>query len=161
MRRRHLLFVTYQNERYDDGLSYAIDLAKTLNKDLSVLMVPEKKGLSEKFSDMMAAAAFAEAGEHDTAREMMSGVDMGILQKRMDQILEKCHRGGVMAGIFTSPSDAVPAVRKFIAEQGTVEMVLLGPGATEDGNVSAKDLNRLVKTATRPVITITRHANVA
>lgn len=34
--RRSLLFVTCQN---DDGLSYAIELARTLDKDLSILLI--------------------------------------------------------------------------------------------------------------------------
>jgi glycerate-2-kinase len=34
--RRSLLFVTYQN---DDGLSYAMELARTLDKDLSILLI--------------------------------------------------------------------------------------------------------------------------
>ena len=39
-----------------------------------------------------------------------------------------------------------------------VEMVLLGPTVTADGGVTARQLDRLVKTATRPVITIARQS---
>ena len=42
--RRSLLFVTYQN---DDGLSYAIELARTLDKDLSILFIQSPASESE------------------------------------------------------------------------------------------------------------------
>ena len=41
--KRSLLFVTYQNEYFDDGLSYAIELARTLDKDLSVLWCRKRR----------------------------------------------------------------------------------------------------------------------
>lgn len=162
MRRRNLLFVTYPNGRFDEGLSYAIDLAKTLDKDLMVLVVREKKDIVEKFNDIMVAAAFAEAGEHDTARAMASGDGKGMMAKeKIQSLMAKCAEAGVSASVHTSQIEAVPAVRERLKAEKDIDMVLLGPAVTEDGHVSPRDLNTLVKTATRPVVTITRHAFVA
>ncbi len=71
MKRNQLLFVTYHDENFDDGLSYALDLAKTMNDGIEILLIYKRKVL-EKFDDMMTAITFAEAGMHKTAREMIS-----------------------------------------------------------------------------------------
>ncbi|MGA2191878.1 MAG: hypothetical protein ABSG42_00675 [Nitrospirota bacterium] len=161
MRRRSLLFVTYRNNgHFDDGLSYAIHLAKTLGKDLSVLLLKER-GLIDKFSDMIATSAFAEACEPTAAIEMSEGRktrdDAG---KRGAEIGKKCRMEGVDVQVRATDKDLLPAIRESIAESDNIEMVLLGPTVTDGGSVSARELSRLVKSATRPVITIARHANV-
>ena len=71
MKRNQLLFVTYHDENFEDGLSYALDLAKTMNEGIEILLLYKRKVL-EKFEDMMTAVTFAETGEHQTAREMIS-----------------------------------------------------------------------------------------
>ena len=42
-----------------------------MNDGIEILMIYKRKVL-EKFDDMMTAITFAEAGEHQTAREMIS-----------------------------------------------------------------------------------------
>ena len=160
--RRNLLFVTYQNEYFDDGLSYAIELARTLDKDLSVLLVQEKKGLMEKFTDLMAASAFAEACEPDAAIQIM---DEGKPSPVMDseksaRTLRKCAIGGVKAAISKSDKELLPAVRDAV-KQFNIEMVLLGPTVTGNQRLSARELNKLVKSATTPVVTIAKPATAA
>ena len=163
MRRRHLLFVTYHNEHFDDGLSYAVDLARTLGKDLSVLVVQESKGMFEKITDMMAASAFAEAHEPDIAIGIMNEgvITMESIEEMKSRIRKRCHMSGIDTEVNTSGLDLLSAVREAVRRSADIDMVLLGPTVTTDGRVSAKELNRLVKTATRPVVTIARHAGVA
>lgn len=163
MRRRSLLFVTYHNARFDDGLSYALHLAKTLDKDLSVLLVQEKKGVMVRLSDMIAASAFAEAHEPDAAIEIMNEgvVSQKDIEDKKAQIMGKCRTEGVGAVVKATEMELVQAVRESVKGPADVEMVLLGPTVTADGGVSAKQLDRLVKTATRPVITIARQTNAA
>jgi len=160
--RRDLLFVTFLNERYEEGLSYAIDLARTLGNGLSVLLVHEKrKNLAEKFSDIMSAAAFAEAGEHDAARELILSRQLDLMKEIAAAFEAKCEAAGVKLRMTTSELDAVHAVKAYIKDHPPVDMVLLSPPATQDGGVSAKELNTLVKTAGRPVVTISRQACMA
>jgi len=160
--RRDLLFVTFMNEHYEEGLSYAIDLARTLGKGLSALLVHEKKkNLAEKFSDIMSAAAFAEAGEHDAARELICARELELMKEIAATYETKCGAAGVKLSLTTSELDAVQAVRAYIKEHQPVDMVLLSPPAAQDGSVSARELNTLVKTAGRPVVTINRQACVA
>jgi hypothetical protein len=160
--RRDLLFVTFMNEHYEEGLSYAIDLARTLGNGLSVLLVREKrKNLAEKFSDIMSAAAFAEAGEHDAARELILSRELDLMKEITATFETKCGAAGVKLNLTTSELDAVQAVKAYIKDHPPVDMVLLSPPATQDGSVSAKELNTLVKTAGRPVVTINRQVCVA
>jgi hypothetical protein len=163
MRKRNLLFVTYHGARFDDGLSYALHLAKTLDKDISVLLVQEKKGMMVRISDMIAASAFAEAHEPTVAIEIMNegSVTEKEVEKEKSQILAKCRMEGVGAVVKTSAMELVQAVRESVKGSTDVEMVLLGPTVTADGGVTARQLDKLVKTATRPVITIARQTHAA
>jgi hypothetical protein len=163
MRRKNLLFVTYQNRQSEDGLAYAIQLAKTLGKGLSILMVQEKKGLVDGFSDAMAAVAFAEAGEHDTAREMMkadgtvSGPQTGVIADLSD----RCKTAGVRLDVKSSGLDATSAIKGTLTGDDGIEMILLGPNVTESENFTAKRLTKLIKSATMPIVTIARQTCAA
>ena len=57
----------------------------------------------------------------------------------------------------TAHEDLVPAVSAALRSSRGVDMVILSPSITRDGNVSAKELQRLVRTASRPVVTIARN----
>ena len=43
-------------------------------EDITLLLVRKKSNLMDKFENLMTAVTFAEAGEHDTAREIMARV---------------------------------------------------------------------------------------
>jgi hypothetical protein len=163
MKRNQLLFVTYHDENFDDGLSYAVDLAKTMNDGIEILMVYKRKVL-EKFDDMMTAVTFAESGEHKTAREMISEdyqKKNEDYEKKLAVIRERCGRAGVLVGFSTAAMDAVSAIKNILRQNARIDMVLLSPSITNDGNVNAKVLNKLVKTASRPVVTMAKQSSVA
>jgi len=151
--KKHLLFVTCQNESGDDGLAYAVDLAKTLQEGLTILVVKAKK-LGQRFEDLMSAAAFAEANEHATAMEL-AGSSGGL--EVHPGMVEQCRSMGIEAGMTTTHGDLVPAISSALRNSRAVDMVILSPSITRDGNVSARELQRLVRTASRPVVTIARN----
>lgn len=154
--KKQILFVTHQNDDIKDALSYAIDLAKAMDEMITVLIV-SKKGLLDKFSDAMAAIAFAEADDHKTAREILAeGNDAS--QSSVEDSLKKFKGAGVSIKVLTSAKNAVPAVTDLLKQKNSVDMVLLSPDITSNGEVTAKELQRLVKTASRPVVTMTRNA---
>jgi len=163
MRKRHLLFVTYHNDHFDDGLSYAVELARTLGKDLSVLLVPENKGLMEKFTDMMAASAFAEAHEPDAAIQILNEgrITPRDVEEKNSLVQKRCRMAGIDAVLGSTDKELLPAIKESVGRSASIDMVLLGPTVTGEGRVTARELNRLVKTATIPVITIARHASAA
>ena len=47
MRSKQLLFVVYHDESFDEGLTYAIDLAKVMNDSIS-LMIIQREGYEWK-----------------------------------------------------------------------------------------------------------------
>lgn len=158
--RKQLLFVTYPNEEADDGLAYAVDLAKTMDDGITVLMV-NRKNLMEKIQDAMSAVAFAEANEPDKAREILDRGDRERLEegaKRIETMLDKCRDLGVNVTVHAVTQDAVTAVNDYLKERNGVDMVVLGPSITTKGNLSARELQKLVKTASRPVVTMARQA---
>ena len=70
MGKRQLLFVTYRDENIEEGGMYAIELAKAMYEDITLLLVEKKDSLLNKLGNMMTAASFAESGEQETAREV-------------------------------------------------------------------------------------------
>jgi len=161
MKKKQLLFVTYHDEKFDDGLSYALDLAKTMNDGISILMVYKRK-VMEKFEDMMTVIAFAEANEHKTARELIVEdlkKNNEDYEKKLSLLKEKCQSSGVDVDFSAASANVIAAIRNFLKQNSGVDMVLLSPSVTNDGNISSKDLNRLVRTASRPVVTMAKNVS--
>ncbi len=160
MGKRQLLFVTYRDENLEEGVSYAIELAKAMFEDITLLLVQKKSNLLDKFETLMTAVTFAEAGEHDTAREIMAGSPDAAnrSQRILAQLTEKCAREGITVKVQDSNLDAVTGIRTYLKEHTGIDKVVLSPVITEAGNVTSKDLNRLVRTSSRPIVTMTRQA---
>jgi hypothetical protein len=163
MKGKQLLFVTYHDEKSEEGLSYAVDLARTMNDGVGILLIYKRKVLDE-FEDMMTAVTFAESNEHKTARELISD-DLKAknedLEKKMAQMMEKCRNAGIPAEVSTAAMDAVSAIKNILRENPKIDLVLLSPSITNDGHITAKMLNRLVKTASRPIVTMAKQAHSA
>lgn len=163
MRKKQLLFVTYHDENFDEGLSYAVDLAKTMNDGISILMI-YKRAVMEKFEDLMAVVTFAEAGEHKTAREMIKEdykKHNKDYEEKLAQLVEKCRKAGSSVDVGTASMDVVSAIRNLVRQNTSIDMVLLSPSITNDSTVTAKELNRLVKSASRPVVTMAKNISAA
>ncbi|NTU43233.1 MAG: hypothetical protein HGA78_09345 [Nitrospirales bacterium] len=153
MARKQLLFVTDGEGRGDDGLPYALDFARTMDLGLSVLMVV-RKAMSETWEDVMTAVTFAEAGEHDTARNLLKGNQNG---GGFPPIAERCREKGVTAEVHTTSEDLLSSIFGLIRKYSGINMVMLSPSVTDNGVLSARDLQRLVRTASRPVVTMARN----
>ncbi len=157
MGKRQLLFVTYRDENLEEGVSYAIELAKAMYEDITLLFVQKQSSLMDKLGNMMTAVSFAEAGEHDTARQIMNE-EKGVYEKEIDAVVRKCLEQGIHANVHATSLNAISGIRKFLKEHSGIDKVVLSPAITEAGNVTSKDLNRLVRTASRPIVTMTRQA---
>ncbi|RPI33695.1 MAG: hypothetical protein EHM54_10430, partial [Nitrospiraceae bacterium] len=148
---KQILFVTYQNDDFDEGLSYAIDLARTMNKDLAILMT-QRKSLLKKVEELMTAVTFAESGGHETAREILSGK----IDDKLNTLMDKYQNCGVITRVYTVALDAVSAVNDFLKNKNSIDMVLLSPCITNNGNITSGDLQKLVRTASKPIVTMSR-----
>jgi hypothetical protein len=161
MGKRQLLFVTYRDENLEEGVSYAIELAKAMYEDITFLLVQKKSNLMDKLGNLMTAVSFAEADEHETAREIMQNGDNGAegrYKKVLAGLVEKCLKEGIKVSVQDTDLDVVSGIRVFLKDHAGIDKVVLSPAVTGSDNVSAKDLNRLVRTASRPIVTMTRQA---
>jgi hypothetical protein len=159
--KRNLLFVTYRDDDFDDGLSYALDLAKMTDRGVAILLVHKRK-LTKKFEEIMSAVAFAEAGEHNMAREIMN--ESAAKEKDGDirhQLEEKCNGSGVASSVYSEQNDTVEAMGDFLKKDKSIDMVLLSPSITDNGSMSTRELNKLLKTASMPIVTMAKHAHAA
>jgi len=156
--KRNLLFVAYKDGEIDEGLNYALDLAKMTDKNMAVLLVNKKK-LSKKIEDIMSAVAFAEENEPAMAQQIMKSSEepTGI----QDAIKEKCRTSGVTTSIYTAVQDAATSLKDYLKKNSRVDMVLLSPTITEDGNISSRELSKLVRTASRPIVTMAKQPQTA
>ncbi len=161
MGKRQLLFVTYRDENLEEGVSYAIELAKAMYEDITLLLVRKKSNLMDKLGNLMTAVSFAEADDHETAREIMAGGADGAedrYEKTLTDLVAKCRKEGVQVGVEETDLDAISGIRSFLKKHAGIDKVVLSPAVTGSDSVSARDLNRLVRTASRPIVTMTRQA---
>jgi arginine/ornithine N-succinyltransferase beta subunit len=155
--KRNLLFVTYKDGEIEEGLNYALDLAKMTDKGMAVLLVNKKK-LSRKLEDIMSAVAFAEENEQTMAQEIMLESQEQEVQTAIEA---KCKNLGIAAAVHTAFQDAATSLKDFLRQNSSIDMVLLSPTITENGNISSRELSRLVKTASRPIVTMAKQPHTA
>lgn len=160
--KRDILFVTDRGDDTDGGLAYAFDLARTLDKGISVLLL-RKERLMNRFETLMSAVTFAEAGEHETAREILADDAAAgpATAGRPRTIEEACAGSGLPTQISNANGDMVSAVGAYLKSNRNVEMVLLSPSITEEGAVSTREFKRLLSTVARPIVTLTRQERLA
>jgi hypothetical protein len=161
MNKQQLLFVTYQDEHFDEGISYAIELAKAMVEDIVLLLVRKKDALKEKFEDLMAGVSFAEEGEHETAKQLAAGEGRqrpGAIGTRITEMVLQSSKAGVHLEVQNSEKDVVTSIRSYLKGNTAVDKVVLSPVVTESEMLTTKDLNRLVRTASRPIVTMTRQS---
>ena len=155
--KRNLLFVTYKDGEIDEGLNYALDLARMTDKGMAVLLVHNRK-LSGKLEDIMSAVAFAEENEPAMAHQIMQESKGQEVQTAIEA---KCKTSGIAAAVYTAVQDAATSLRDFLKQNSSIDMVLLSPNITENGNISSRELSRLVKTASRPIVTMAKQPHTA
>lgn len=153
MRKKQLLFVTYYDENFGEGLSYAFNLAKVLNEGITILLIYRRR-ITERFENLMAAITFAEVNEDKTARQIMT--ESLTKDKKIVPLLKKFTREGINVDVCTEKTDVLSAVINFFRQKVAVDMVLLSPSVTDNANMKTRELNRLVKTISRPLVTMAK-----
>lgn len=157
MGKRSLLFVAYRNEELGAGSSYVVDLAKTMGEDIALLLVRKKNDFMKKFERLMTAISFAEAGDHETARQVMIIDDPSPKDReKLGPFMEQCRSAGVDLHLHAADVSAIPGIGAFLRDHRSVDKIVLSPSLIEEGNMSNRELTRLVRSASRPVVTMTR-----
>lgn len=149
--KRTLLFIACINgdENFDAGLTYAADLAALMKKDMSMLII-------DCFQKIMMSVTYAEADEDGKALGTLNGENGNIVDQSVNQFMERCSELGINLTIHYSRLNVRDAVAGFMNKDAGVDMVLLGPSVIDNGNISSSELNKLVRTASRPIVTISR-----
>ena len=161
MGKRELLFVSYRDADFTEGVSYAVELAKAMNEDIMLLFVQKRSSLIGKLEDLMTAAAFAEAGDHDTAREIATKNSQGaeeVYKRELDAVVTECFLKGIHVSVHMSELDVLSGTKKFLREHRSIDKIVLSPAITAAGSVTSREMSRLVRSASRPIVTMTRQA---
>ncbi len=161
MNKQQLLFVTYQDDHLDEGISYAIELAKAMFEDIVVLLVRKKEALAERFENLMAGVSFAEEGEHETARKLAQSEERALpasLDGKITEMIVASSKAGVHLDVQNTDKDVVAGIRSYLKGNTAVDKVVLSPAVTEGEVLTTRELNRLVRTASRPIVTMTRQS---
>jgi hypothetical protein len=97
----------------------------------------------------MTSVTFAQVGEHKTAKKMYTGDDVknDFSDKGIGSLAERCRKAGVEVKVQSTAIASVPALKYYLSAENTIDMVLLGPNVTDNGNMCEKHLQKLVKTA--------------
>lgn len=158
--KERLLFVTKRGENSDEGFSYALELAKTLDAGISVLILHGKR-MRDSFEDVMGAVAFAEAGDFGTVKELMTGQLNELNEsdgRKLKEMVAKAAEKAVEFGYQVAAGDTLSAIREALKKRPAIEMVLLSPSLSADKKTV--DLKKLIKEITRPIVTINRPAGI-
>jgi len=149
-----ILFVTKGGEDSDNGFAYAVELANTLNAGIAVLMVYSKHA-KESFEDVMAAVAFAEAGDIETVRRLMREQEEGIkkiAEKKIKEFIETCGKNSLSLVHHTAFDDTITAIKEYLKNRPFIDMVLLSPNLA--AGKKGLDLKKLLKNITKPIVSI-------
>jgi ribosomal protein L31E len=82
-------------------------------------------------------------------------------EKRIALLEEHCRKSGIRVSVSTAATDAVSAIKNILRQNVRIDMVLLSPSITNGGNVTSKVINKLVKTASRPIVTMAKNIHAA
>jgi hypothetical protein len=151
-----ILFVTKGGETCDEGLSYVLELAKSLNAGIEVLIMSPAQ-LTTQFEDIMAAAAFAEAGDFKTMKEVMESEQCAcrdLLEEKISNIMKSSKESSVDLLCHLAEGDVASAIKLFLKDQKNIDMVLLSPSLSE--SKKSLDIRKLIKNISKPIVHISK-----
>jgi len=147
---------------------YALALCRRIMAELSIFQIirPQyyreykkkirKKGLiARKFVEgSMVAATFAEAGEHETALDVMAEASGEI-----KRLFQECEEAGVHCHFSIKPGNPEKEIVKYVNDHRNVVLTIYdgsGPDVNEAAKVSKKEdtLTRIRKGLSVPLVTV-------
>jgi hypothetical protein len=74
------------------------------------------------------------------------------------ELIVASSKAGVHLEIQKTDRDVISGVRSFLKGNTAIDKVVLSPAVTESEALTTRDLNRLVRTASRPIVTMTKQS---
>lgn len=154
-----LLFVTQVSERTEEGIDYALELARSMKTGMDILLL-QKESLSSSCEKFFSSIAFAEEGEQGTALEMLEDSPDEKLKtlgtKGVLDLRKKCEKAGVETSLTLQTGDPLDRIADFIKDKQSIEMILLSPSLSEEKGIRKILKQKLLKKIDRPIVTIRR-----
>jgi nucleotide-binding universal stress UspA family protein len=137
---------------------YAVQLCGRIKAELNVLQIinPKRYGRYLKigrersrqagkyFSDSFTAAAFAEAGEHETAEAMMNEA-----MKDLRRLLPESEKAGISCRLMMKSGDAVQEIPRYVNEHKGVVLTIYD--AADEGQPRS-DRSKIESSAARKIM---------
>ncbi len=160
MRSKLLYVVKGEAACLKDGFTYAKELSKVVKGGLYILFHYDRKML-RTFEDEMTAVAFAEAGESETAQEILrerEHVLKAEAEKRIQIWKKECENPDLITKFDVVTGDLLSAIRQILQNHAGIEIVILSPSLMERNKPFS--IRRLRKYIHRPVVTMSRQIQV-
>ena len=150
-----ILFVTRGCDQCDLGFPYVTEFAKTLNKEIEVLIM-QPAGSGSSLESIFAAVAFAEEGDLKSMKEIMRD-GKAVCIETLEEQIRKLHANSDANLIFhTAEGDVATAVKALLKNSPYIDMVMISPILSEKS--SSLSIRKLLRTISKPIVHISRPA---
>ncbi len=150
-----ILFVTRGCDQCDLGFPYVAEFAKTLDKEIEVLIM-QPAGRRTSFESIFAAVAFAEEGDLNSMNEIMQD-EKAVCIETLEEHIRTLHTNSDTNLIFhTAEGDVASAVKALMKNIPHIDMVMISPILSEKS--SSLSIRKLLRSISRPIVHISRPA---
>lgn len=154
-----ILFVTKGGEQCDEGFSYVLELAKTLQAGIEVLIIYPSR-MTNSFEAIMTAATYAEAGDFKTVQTSIDEEQSSFKELVRHQIsslisqTQATQEPKVDLVCHSADGDLTATIKNHLKNRPYIDMVLLSPSLSE--NKKAFDIKKLLRNISKPIVNISR-----
>lgn len=154
--RKKILFVTKGCDQCDEGFSYVLEFAKTLNKDIEVLIMQPKyhTGLME---DILSAVAYAEEGDLKSMQEVLHSRQSECIETLEEKIMAlkvNSDKSSADLVFHAADGDVASAVDTLLKDRPYLDMILISPILSE--KTTPLNIKKMWKKISRPIVHISR-----
>jgi nucleotide-binding universal stress UspA family protein len=139
------------------AFNYAVELCSRIKAELNVLQIIRSQNANsflEKaihrakhaklfFEGTMAAAAFAEAGEHETADDLMNQA-----LKNINKLLPESEKSGISCHLTMKSGNPSEEIVRFVQEHKDVVVAVYDPTGEKEQNTSEQKIKKMVRAMT-------------
>ena len=139
------------------AFNYAVELCTRIKAELNVLQIirsQDVNGFLAKaknsanqaklfFEGSMMAAAFAEAGEHETANDLMNEA-----LKNINKLLPESEKSGIPCHLTMKSGNPSEEIVRFVQEHKDVVIAVYDPPGEKDRDISDRKIKKMIRSIT-------------